>query len=645
MDTATNENFSLRKCGYVMLLVLWRGTASLSAETVLIDAENFADRGGWVIDQQSMDQMGSPYLLAHGLGVPVKDAITTVKFNHPGEYRVWVRTRDWVGPWRAPDIKPAMKVEGFPGKFQLLVNGRALRTVFGTEGSDWQWQDGGMIDIRDEEVTLALRDMTGFDGRCDAILFTTDHRLVPPNALEVMVPFRRKLLGYSGAPVDGVQYDFVVVGGGIAGICAAISAARADCRVALIQNRPVLGGNNSSEVRVGLSGLIRQEPYPNLGNLVDQISPVGHWTIWDAMKHPDWPRSNEILETAKKRPEKKEHNAGPASNYEDDKKLNAVLAERNIRLFLYTHVNEVEVDASRITAVIGQDIRTGKRIRFRGRLFADCTGDGNLGFLAKADFRQGRESIDETQELLAPAKADELVMGTSVQWNSQKGESPSPFPECPWAVHFDENTCVKSTKGDWNWETGADRDQVKEIERIRDYALRIVFGNWSVLKNHPKYKKEFANRRLSWVAYIGGKRESRRLMGDVILKQQDIVTQRKFVDASVTTTWTIDLHYPKKPKCACDAFQANAETLRITPYPIPYRCLYSRNIDNLMMAGRNISVTHVALGTVRVQRTTGMMGEVIGMAASICKKHACSPREVYKTYLGELQQRMRTGLH
>jgi len=119
-----------------------------------------------------------------------------------------------------------------------------------------------------------------------------------------------------------------------------------------------------------------------------------------------------------------------------------------------------------------------------------------------------------------------------------------------------------------------------------------------------------------WVAYIAGKRESLRLMGDVVLKQQDITQGGPFPDASVTTAWTIDLHYPMKPKCACDAFRSVAKLLKITPYPIPYRCLYSRNVSNLMMAGRNISITHVALGTVRVQRTTGMMGEVPGMAAS-----------------------------
>jgi len=614
-----------------------------AGEMLLLEAESFDQLGGWVIDQQSMDQMGSPYLMAHGLGVPVEDAVVTVRFPVVGTYRVWVRTRDWSGPWKTPDTRPAMRAEGYPGRFQVVLDDQALAVTFGTEKADWHWQSGGSTVIDTHEVKIALKDLTGFNGRLDAILFTTDTDFVPPEDIDAIESLRKAALG-DDAVMDDNRYDFVVVGGGIAGICSAISAARADCRVALIQNRPVLGGNNSSEVRVGLSGLIRQKPYPNLGNLVDEISPVGHWTLYDAQRHPDWPRTDEVLKTIKEHPEKKVHNAGPAANYDDDEKLRAVLAEKNITLFLSTHVNKAEMKDGRIVAVVGQNIRTGRRTRIAGHLFADCTGDGNLGVLAGADYRQGREPKDLTEEGLAPAEADELVMGTSVQWNSKAETTRSAFPDCPWAVHFDEKTCIRATRGDWNWETGADRDQVEEIERIRDYALRVIFGNWSVLKNHPKYKDQYASRRLNWVAYIGGKRESRRLLGDIILRQQDITGQKPYDDACVTSTWTIDLHYPKKPVCACDAFQSVAKHVKISPYPIPYRCLYSRNVDNLMMAGRNISVTHVALGTVRVQRTTGMMGEVLGMAASLCKKHTCMPRDIFQEHLDQLKSMMDQGV-
>jgi len=235
-------------------------------------------------------------------------------------------------------------------------------------------------------------------------------------------------------------------------------------------------------------------------------------------------------------------------------------------------------------------------------------------------------------------------MGASVQWYAVKEKTVFTFPECPWAVHFNDKTCMPATRGDWDWETGAYRDPVREVEFIRDYLLRVIFGNWSVLKNHPRFKKKFDHQRLAWVVCIAGKRESRRLLGDVILRQQDIVGERLFPDACVTTTWTIDLRYPKTPPCACEPFRSEARHVKIKPYPIPFRCLYSRNVANLLMAGRDISVTHVPLGTVRVMRTTGMMGEVIGMAASLCKKYACNPRDIYQRHLKEFQTLLKKGV-
>ena len=607
-------------------------------ETVLLEAEGFAARGGWVIDQQAMDVMGSPYLLAHGLGVPVADAVTAAEMPAAGQYRVWVRTRDWVAPWKAP---------GAPGRFQVLIDARPLATTFGTEGARWHWQDGGTVELPAGKVTVTLHDLTGFDGRCDAIVFTRDPKLTPPNEDPAMADWRRKMLGLAREPDDAGEFDLVVVGGGMAGCCTAVSAARLGCRVALVQDRPVLGGNNSSEVRVGLSGLIHQEPYPRLGDLVDEIGPVGHWNLWEARRDPDSPRSKRILAVIEKHPEKKQHNAGPASNYEDDRKRRVVEAEKGLRLFLGTRVFRAEKQGDRITAVVGKDIVTGRELRFRGRVFADCTGDGNLGFLAGADFRVGREARSETGESRAPEKADRLVMGTSVQWYTVEEDRPCPFPECPWAVQFDELTCQRVTRGDWDWETGMNRDQVADVEQIRDHALRVTFGNWAFLKNHGRQRDQIANRRLGWVAYVGGKRESRRLLGDVILREQDILRQRAFPDACVTTTWGIDLHYPNPENTKHfpgQEFRSVARTTRIKPYAIPFRCLYSRNVRNLLMAGRNISVTHVALGTVRVQRTTGMMGEVLGMAASLCTRHKTDPRGVYEHHLAELRELMKQGV-
>jgi hypothetical protein len=199
--------------------------------------------------------------------------------------------------------------------------------------------------------------------------------------------------------------------------------------------------------------------------------------------------------------------------YDDQKKLDLVRAEANIRLFLGVHAYKVEKEGSRIVAVVGKDTRASKDLRFAAPLFADCTGDGTVGFLAGAEYRMGRESWQETGETMAPQEPDKMTMGASVQWYSIETAEPSPFPECPWALAFTDQSCERMTRGDWNWETGLNRDQIADFESIRDHGLRAVYGNWAFLKNHSKDKAKYAQRKLSWVAYIAGKRESRRLLG------------------------------------------------------------------------------------------------------------------------------------
>ncbi len=604
----------------------------ISAQSIFLEAEGFSDNGGWTNDNQSMMQMGSPYLIAHGLGRPVADAQAVFNAPKEGAYRLWVRTRDWTRTWGRTES---------PGRFQVIINGKPSDSVFGTESEQWAWQDGGTVTLAKGGNKIALHDLTGFEGRCDAIYLTRD---LDAEAPEPTADFRRKALGIK-KPRKAGKYDFVVVGGGIAGICAAITAARLGCKVALVHNRPVLGGNNSSEIRVGLSGLIYKEPYPNLGRLMDEVGGIGHWTNYEARQNPDSPRSKHILDVLKKHPEKMTHNAGPASNYEDDKKLQAILNEPNITLFISKQAISAKTKDGNIRSIIAKDIFTSEEIVIKGSLFADCTGDANLGFMAGADYRMGRESKEETGETQAPEKADMLTMGTSIQWYASDVHEDK-FPECPWAIHFTESTCIPIARGDWDWETGLGRDQVEEIERIRDHGLRAIYGNWAYLKNSSEHKEAFKNMRLEWVAAIGGKRESRRLLGDVILKEQDITGNVEYDDASFTATWGMDLHYPK-PEPGMEGeepFRAVGKTLWHKEYAVPYRCLYSRNIDNLMMAGRDISVTHAALGTIRVMRTGGMMGEVIGMAASICKERGTTPRGVYQKYLDELKSLMTAGV-
>ena len=603
---------------------------------LLVEAEEFAHKGGWVLDQQSMNQMGSPYLLAHGLGYPVADAYTNIKFPKTGTYYVYVRTYNWTSPW--------YKGEG-AGKFSLLLNNRTLAPSLGVTGTEWEWQSAGKVHVDDVNAELRLRDLTGFNGRCDAIFFTTNPKQIPPKDVKELTSFRKKVKGMPSRPQLVGKYDLVVVGGGIAGCCTAVAAARLGCKVALLQNRPVLGGNNSSEVRVGLSGLVAQKPYPQLGNLVDELGGVGYWTIYEAKKDPTSLRSKQIMQIVKQHPEKKKHNAGPATNYEDKKKYDLVNNQENLDLFLNTHVYDLKKKGNKIVAVIAKDIETGEEKMFKASFFADCTGDGDIGYLAGADFRMGREAKSFTDEPSAPEKEDQLVMGTSVQWYANDQTTASGFPACPWAIQFNEQTCIPISRGDWNWEAGLNNNQITDIEYIRDHALRAVFGNWDYLKNHSTKKEKFANKKLEWVAYIGGKRESRRLLGDVILREQDLLEGVDYEDATFTTTWEIDLHYPKAIKgMKEEPFLSWCKPVKIKPYAVPYRCLYSRNVDNLFMAGRNISVTHIALGTIRVMRTGGMMGEVVGMAASICKKHNATPRGVYQNHLPELKELMEKGV-
>jgi hypothetical protein len=569
------------------------GSQAAYGNTVLVEAESFRDHGGWVLDTQFIDIMGSPYLLAHGLGEPVKDATTTVSFPAQGTYRVWVRTIDWVARWKAP---------GAPGKFQVMVNGQALSQTFGTQGANWFWHDGGSVEINDRQVKLALHDLTGFEGRCDAVLFSSSPGYQPPNESAPMASWRKELLGLPAQPADAGQFDLVVVGGGYGGMGAAIAGARMGIKVALIQDRPVLGGNGSSEVRVWAKGGVRRGLYPNLGEIVE-----------------------ELTDQAKESP-------GKYEEFGDAKKEAIVRAEKNIALFFNHHVYGVEKDGDKIIAVIALDVRTGEVRRFCGRLFADCPGHASVGALAGADL-----TIKEEGHL-----------GMSNMWRWDNAPNPVPFPDIPWALDLimDDFPYPKRFHAPWFWESGFNQHPINDLEAIRDWNFRAAYGAFNAMKNKDG-KAEHANAKLEWMAYVGGPRESRQLLGDVVLTREDISGKRPFPDGCVPTTWDIDLHYPKEEyakKFPENPFISKAifdkAVDRQHGYPVPYRCFYSRNIPNLFMAGRDVSVTHEALGTVRVMKTGGMIGEVVGKAASICVKNQCSPREVYERYFNELKELM-----
>jgi len=591
-----------------------------SGEFAFVEAEGFLDKGGWELDQQSMDVMGSPYLLAHGLGIPVEDATTKIQLPSAGKYRVWVRTRDWVAPWNAP---------GAPGKFQLLVDGAPVKETFGTKGADWHWHDGGVVDLG-SRANLALHDLTGFEGRCDAILFCKDTAFSPTNCLEALTRFRRRLLGLPEEPEQAGHYDLVVAGGGLAGVCAAISAARNGLEVALVQDRPVLGGNASEEVRVWPEGHTNKAPFPHIGDIVNELLP------------PVAKNGN--------------MNAQAAECFDDARKLAVVAKEPNIKLFTNNRVVEVEAKQQKITAVVMQDTRTAVRKRITADFFADCTGDAAVGFLAGADYEYEAKSLMGSSNLfrLLDASDEKAVLRCECKDKSaltaqyKSGRHAQPFPRCPWALDLStkpfpgrKHPELKGFARMWYWESGFDKDQVRDIERIRDLNFRAIYGAWDAIKN---VDRKFPNHRLGWVAFIAGKRESRRLMGDVVLDGEDFKNMRNYDDGCFPCSWHIDLHFPQKRYQR--GFEGNEFISDYTRgkgyqygglYWAPYRCLYSRNINNLFMAGRDISVTKSGLGPVRVMKTCGMMGEVVGKAAALCIKKQTTPRGLYRHHLPALK--------
>jgi hypothetical protein len=562
------------------------------ADTVLVEAEQFAEKGGWQVDTQFIESMGSPYLIAHGLGKPVANASTEVEIKDAGSYRIWVRTLDWTKRLgRAPGA----------GGFELLVNGKKAGETLGVGPDSWTWQPAAKVNLPAGKTALALRDLTGFNGRVDAVLLSDDPNFVPPQKNHVADRATWKFRGAPGTGQTLDDFDLVVVGGGYGGLGASISAARMGAKVALIQNREVLGGNGSSEIRVWAKGDLPPSDYP----LADIV--------------------REIQDKAKASP-------APAEEFVDGKKEQVVRAEKNITLLLGHHAYGLEMTEGKIAAVKVLEVGTGQIKRIGGKFFADCTGHGFIGEWAGAD-----RTVTEKGR-----------MGMSNMWMWENTDGPVAFPEQPWMLAFDTKSFPYPRRGhaEWFWESGFDKHPVRELEITRDWNLVASFSAWNAIKNRKAHAERdpdgHAKAQLSWLAYVGGTRETQQLLGDVVLTGDDVISKKDFPDAVVRTTWSIDLHYPQEeyvPSLPEHPFIARAVhgkgVDKSVGYPIPYRCFYSRNVPNLFMAGRNISVERKALGTIRVMNTIGMMGVTVGRAAALATVRDCSPREIFSKHLGE----------
>lgn len=424
-------------------------------------------------------------------------------------------------------------------------------------------------------------------------------------------------------------FDLVVVGGGVAGICAAIAAARSGARTALVQDRPVFGGNSSSEVRVVPYGCAHSHAWTAETGIVNEL----------------------ILED---RAANHEHlfDHGMTNSLYDMTLAEAVRREPLLSSFLNTTVRAVDsepLDSAapggprRILAVHGSQLGSEKELVFRARQFVDATGDGTVGVLAGADWRYGREARGEFNECLAPVAADDTTLGSTITMRARDIGRPVAYTPPPWIEEYTtleaigrDRTLYHLAKpvygGYWWLEVCNPFHQIDDNARIRDELHRHVLGVWNYIKNHSPDRERAANYALDWVGQIPGKRESRRLIGDVIVTEHDCQADARWPDGVAYAGWWIDLHMkggilnktdPGERENIDDNYK---HWIRVAPFSLPLRAFYSRNVANLWMTGRLLSVTHVALGPVRVQLSLGLQGQAVGTAAAHALRHDLTPR-------------------
>jgi hypothetical protein len=400
--------------------------------------------------------------------------------------------------------------------------------------------------------------------------------------------------------------DFCIVGGGIAGLCAALAAARRGVRTLLMQDRPVLGGNASSEIRMCISGsrtLLETGLVEELRLENNYRNPEANFSIWDGVLY------------------------GKA------------ICEPNLTLLLNTSCLAVTMDGNRIHSVRGWQLTTYSMHEVHAKFFADCSGDSIVAALSGAEWRIGREATSEFNETIGPEVADHKTMGMSCLFQGRETESVRKFVPMEWAYKYHSEEDLAHRKwhypGETNFwwiEVGGAGNVLKETEKNRDELLKIAFGVWDHIKNHCTH--DTAKWTLEWLGFLPGKRESRRCVGDLLMTQHDVQAGGKFEDIIAYSGWPMDDHHP-------DGFYYRGEATIYHPAPkiygLSYRSVYSRNIDNLFFAGRNISVTHAALSGTRVMATCALLGQAVGTAAALAvNKKLATPREVGK-HITELQ--------
>lgn len=407
------------------------------------------------------------------------------------------------------------------------------------------------------------------------------------------------------------DFDVCIIGGGMAGLCAAIASARHGAKTCLVHDRPVLGGNASSEVR-----------------------------MWICGSHEKNLKETGILEEI----QLENYRRNPSLNYSvwDSVLYGKAFFEPNLTTFLNTTVNDAKMKGDAIESIAGWTLTSQTWQDIFAKQFIDCSGDGILGGITPAEFNTGRESREAFNEDIQPAHADQKTMGNSLLIQLRKTNEPQPFVPPKWAYKFTSASDIPGRMNGvqgtnfWWIELGGLNDTIRDAETIRDELMRTVYGLWDYIKNNAIEKEDATNWAIEWIGSLPGKRENRRFVGDHVLTQNDIRNEGKFDDVVCHGGWPMDDHHP-----AGLLYPGPPTVFHPAPacYGIPLRCLYSRNISNMLFAGRNISVTHAALSSTRVMATTSLLGQAAGTAASLAVKHNTTPRSMASgPLLAELQQ-------